>query len=179
MIKPSAHNAPRIKSVLTNLPHAKLRVRKQTIGATIHCSATPPSMDIGAKEVDEMHRARKPKPFLCIGYHFVIRREGQIEFGRPMNTEGSHCLDGGRNRTHIGICLIGGVSENPLEHRPGWPWNGSDSECNFTPPQMESLRALLDWLKLAPEGHRDVPNVTKACPSFDITHWLKTGALRN
>lgn len=41
----------------------------------IHCSATPPSLDIGAKEIDEWHR--KPKKeggqgFTRIGYNYVI-----------------------------------------------------------------------------------------------------------
>ena len=129
-----------------------------------------------------MHRLQG---WLCIGYHAVIRRDGTVELGRPWDAVGSHCRDGGRNDTNVGICLIGGVSENPQKHRPGWPWNGSDSECNFTAEQMEALRLLIELVKrryskiTKIEGHREVPGVKKACPSFDVQHWLKTGELRN
>ena len=45
----------------------------------IHCSATREGQDIGAKEIDAMHRQRG---FNGIGYHYVIRLDGTIEKGR-------------------------------------------------------------------------------------------------
>jgi N-acetylmuramoyl-L-alanine amidase len=165
----------------TDLDFAGLRFKKRsaTLGATVHCSATKPSQDFGAVDVDRMHRQRG---FLCIGYHFIIDRNGVIHAGRPMDARGAHCKNGGRNDTHISVCLIGGVSERPKEHVPGSPWNGSDAESNFTPAQGESLGALLAFLKEtygftdeAIEGHRDVPGVRKACPSFNIETFLNGG----
>ena len=47
----------------------------------VHCSATKPSMDIDAKEIDRWHRERG---FLKIGYHFVIKRDGTKEIGRQL-----------------------------------------------------------------------------------------------
>jgi N-acetyl-anhydromuramyl-L-alanine amidase AmpD len=155
--------------------------RTSTLGVTVHCSASKPSQNWGAAEVDRMHRNQG---WLCIGYHFVIRRDGTVESGRPVDVQGSHCRDGGRNKTHIGICLIGGIGENPVKHTPGNPWNGSDAECNFTPAQMRSLTFLIEKLKwgfksiLSVEGHRDVPGVRKACPSFQVGHWAQTGELK-
>ena len=43
--------------------------REQTKYIVIHCSATKPSMDIGAKEIDRWHRERG---WLKIGYGKVI-----------------------------------------------------------------------------------------------------------
>lgn len=165
------------------ISNLRFKTRASTIGATIHCSASRPSQKWGAFEVDRMHRAQQ---YICIGYHFVIRRDGTVERGRPLNAVGSHARDGGRNNTHIGICLIGGVSEKPQAHVPGNPWNGSDAECNFTAEQFASLTKLLAHLKAEAfggrdfpiEGHRNVPGVKKACPSFDVAHWLKTGIAR-
>lgn len=150
----------------------RFKDRASTTGIVIHCSASKPSQDWGAQEIDRMHRAQG---YLCIGYHLVIRRDGTIEQGRPLKAVGSHCRDGGRNNTHIGVCLIGGVSEKPQAHVPGNPWNGSDAECNFTPAQLASLKAVLAHFKLPAEGHRDVPGVKKACPSFDVARFVKTG----
>ena len=46
----------------------------------VHVTATPAKLDIGAAEIDDMHRQRG---FSSIGYHYVIRRDGTIEPGRP------------------------------------------------------------------------------------------------
>lgn len=35
-----------------------MTVRKSTDWITIHCSATRPSMDVGAKEITKWHKAR-------------------------------------------------------------------------------------------------------------------------
>jgi N-acetylmuramoyl-L-alanine amidase len=155
----------------------RFKTRAETLGATVHCSATKPSQDYGAVEVDRMHRQRG---FLCIGYHFVIDRQGVVHAGRPMDARGAHCKTAGRNDTHVSVCLIGGVSQRPQEHVPGNPWNGSDAECNFTPEQGVSLEALLAFFKRTYgftdediEGHRDVPGVRKACPSFDVKTFLQ------
>jgi N-acetylmuramoyl-L-alanine amidase len=184
MTTPNANmtSAPIIYKADVSTQGLRFKLRASTLGVTVHCAATRPSQNWGAKEVDRSHRLQG---YLCLGYHFVIRRDGVIEEGRPLDVEGSHARDGGRNRTHIGICLIGGVSEHPQKHTPGNKWNGSDAECNFTPAQMTALRNLLAHLKATQfggkdfpvEGHRDIPGVKKACPSFDVAHWLKTNTL--
>lgn len=48
---------------------------------------------------------------------------------------------------------------------------------------MNSLALLVaklreDFAITAPlEGHRDVPGVKKACPSFNVAKWAKTGTV--
>lgn len=126
----------------------------------VHCAATPPRMDIGVKEIRLWHQN---KGWTDIGYHYVIRRSGELETGRPEERQGAHAK--GYNRNSIGICLVGGVDEN---QKP---------QCNFEYHQMEALRMLLITLKQEyPNakvlGHRDLPKVKKACPSFDVREWL-------
>lgn len=92
------------------------------------------------------------------GYHFIIKPNGEI----------AHLLDiskvsngvQGFNSETINISYIGGVDEknNPKDTR--------------TFKQRVSLLALLNDLKkqfpnAIIQGHRDFPNVKKACPSFD------------
>jgi N-acetylmuramoyl-L-alanine amidase len=125
----------------------------------VHCSATPPSMDIGKREIDRWHRARG---WLGIGYHFVIRQNGRIETGRSIERAGAHAY--GYNDKSIGICLVGGVQED----------DKTTPEQNFSTEQYRALEALLFQLKRDyPEaeviGHRDVSS--KACPSFDVKTW--------
>ena len=120
----------------------------------VHCSATRKNQDIGVKEIDKLH---KKNGWSEIGYHFVIRRNGEIEKGRDLEKVGAHCK--GQNKNSIGICLIGGVNEE------------LKAENNFTAEQFISLRNLLCDLKLqfptsSIHGHREF--AAKDCPCFEV-----------
>lgn len=126
----------------------------------VHCSATPADMDIGVVEIDRWH---KQNGWAGIGYHYVIRRDGTLEVGRLLDKPGAHAA--GFNSQSIGICLVGGIDDE------GQP------QDNFTAIQKAVLRSRLNWLKAgdykhaAVIGHRDLPDVNKACPSFDVRTW--------
>lgn len=55
-------------------------------------------------EIDTWHRQRGWKG---IGYHYYIRKDGTLEFGREETEVGAHCTDMGMNSQSIGICLEG------------------------------------------------------------------------
>jgi N-acetylmuramoyl-L-alanine amidase len=65
----------------------------------VHCSATVATADIGAAVIRDWHKQRG---FKDIGYHYVIRRDGKIERGRPEQQVGAHVQ--GFNAHSIGIC---------------------------------------------------------------------------
>lgn len=128
----------------------------------VHCSATPPNIDIGAAEIREWHQGRGWRD---IGYHFVIRRDGTIERGRPLEQPGAHVAR--HNANSIGICMVGGVSKL------------QDPEPNYTDAQWAMLYAVVVALVLRHPnarvmGHRDFPGVAKACPCFDVMSWWAT-----
>ena len=130
----------------------------------VHCSATQAKADIGAKEIKAIHV--KQNGWRDIGYHYVIRRNGDIERGRPIEQIGAHVA--GYNANSIGICLIGGIDAK------------GKAENNFTPEQFNSLKSLLADLKAKYPaanicGHRDFPNVAKDCPCFDVKSWWRKG----
>lgn len=149
-----------------------MTARENTRLIVVHCSATRPSQQIGAAEIDEWHRARG---FAQIGYHAVIRRTGRLEFGRPFGEVGAHVL--GHNRSSVGVCLVGGLLED------GTP--GHTFAEVYTGRQRETLLNLLHVLWDAyPDaqtvGHRDLsPDIDgdgivepwewlKDCPCFDV-----------
>jgi N-acetyl-anhydromuramyl-L-alanine amidase AmpD len=136
----------------------------------IHCSATPAtSENIDAATIRSWHRKQGWRD---IGYHYVIKRNGAVEKGRPDDMPGAH--EPRINSQSIAICLVGGS-----------PPIGSDAqrkglgEDNYTDPQWASLAKLVRTLHAKHPaavvlGHRDVPGVRKACPSFDAKAWWET-----
>lgn len=128
----------------------------------IHCSATEPLKKFTARTIDRWHRERG---WLMIGYHFVIRVDGSLEFGRPLEQAGAHCR--GQNSDSIGICMIGGVDSE------------GNAEANYTREQYKALKILLSLLLMTFSGldvediygHREFSN--KACPCFDVPAWVQ------
>ena len=152
--------------------------------AIIHCADTYHNMDIGAADIRDWHmwpkdlkdgkvkyrrriynsreelpsdvRFKRGRGWTDIGYHYVIRRDGTLELGRPLRIMGAHCA--GENRTSNGICFAGG--------RAG---KGAPAD-NFTQEQMDAGLKLLQEIKSQfPEiefyPHNAFSN--KACPVFD------------
>lgn len=120
----------------------------------IHCADTYSDQDIDAAEIDRWHKERG---WSQIGYHFVIKRDGEVEKGRPIEKQGAHTL--GHNRNSIGICLVGG--------KPRY---------NFRKVQMASLRNLVSGLKrdhpsAKVHGHNEFAD--KECPTFDVRVWAE------
>ena len=148
-------------------------MRRKTDFIVVHCSATKAGSDIGIDEITQWHRARG---FAGVGYHAVIRRNGELEFGRNFEVPGAHVV--GQNMRSVGVCLVGGIGEN------------MKAENNFTPAQLDTLyyviRMLLRaWPNAEVLGHRDLsPDLdgdgiverhewVKDCPSFDVREWWK------
>lgn len=126
----------------------------------LHYSATYADQNLTVKDIDKMHRARG---WQGVGYHYVIRRDGVVEQGRPENVVGAHV--GGQNTGKLGICCIGGLD------RATGPNKGID---NRTPAQIESqIRLIRSLLKKYPGarvvGHRDL--APTQCPGFDVRSW--------
>lgn len=137
--------------------------RDRTDFIVVHCSATGPSQDIGVKEIRKWHV--KERDWIDVGYHFVIRRNGTIELGRPLWAIGAHVQN--YNRTSVGICLVGGTPDG----------KSNVEENNFTDEQRAALDTLTVMLSgLYPlavvQGHRDFKGVQKFCPSFDTKLWF-------
>jgi len=91
-----------------------------------------------------------------IGYHYVIKTDGEQEIGRPIQKQGAHCY--GQNKHSIGICLIG--------------------TNKFNKEQKKSLEKLIILLCRVYEipfteiyGHNDFTN-KKTCPNFDVG-WIR------
>lgn len=105
-------------------------------------------------DVSHIRRWHLQRGWRDVGYHFIIRRDGEIEVGRQLNEVGSHCM--GHNADSIGTCLIG--------------------KSSFAPAQFAALNKLHAGLRelfpnLTAHGHRDF-QPAKTCPNFEVNDVL-------
>lgn len=120
----------------------------------VHCSATAEGKDFGAADIDRWHKAQG---WDCIGYHYVVKLDGTIQEGRPLERMGAHCK--GHNGNSIGVCYIGGLTSD-----------GKEPKDTRTAAQKAALISLIRRLKsnypgAKVYGHRDFAR--KACPCFE------------
>jgi len=136
-----------MKIIETELKFNGLRPRNSTSQIVLHHSA---SQDVPADVIHSWHLARG---WAGIGYHFVIRKNGNIERGRPQESIGAHA-GAEVNASSIGICL-----------------NGDFTQAPPTEQQIAALVELIHWLNKYYTGahkeldikmHRDV--AATQCP---------------
>lgn len=124
----------------------------------IHCADT--DQDIGIAEVTRWHKKRG---FATVGYHYLVRRDGVIEKGRPESAVGAHCLDA--NRYSIGICGV---------------WRKKP-----TPECLASMRSLIEELhERYPEAEirphawfKSARKQKKTCPNINLGLIVRPGLL--
>ena len=116
----------------------------------IHCSDTDDSLDFSARDIREWHLKRG---WSDIGYHYVIRRNGRVETGRPLEIKGSHVR--GENSDSIGICLVG----------------RSEFDSKQMAAVKDLVRAMCTVYNLDPTedvyGHYEF-DINKTCPNLDM-----------
>jgi N-acetylmuramoyl-L-alanine amidase len=98
------------------------------------------------------------------GYHYLIFPDGSLHNIHDVSKIANGVA--GFNSNSIHVSYVGGVDSKlkPLDNR--------------TEAQKETLKKIVLQLKETyPKakilGHKDFPNVKKACPSFDVSKWLK------
>lgn len=143
----------------TNLQFAhELSSREKTTLIVIH-HVGDIDRDVSA---DEIHQCHLNNGWAGIGYHYVIRKDGTVERGRPRDTIGSHALN--YNSSSIGINVVGDFEAFQPE-----------------PIQIEQLACLLaqlcDIYMLEPVedtivGHRDLMETD--CPGKNLYDILTT-----
>lgn len=180
---------------------------RQTNLIVIHCSATPNDRTLfegtsgradfrnPAQVIDGWHaergfhrddawRARQNADLKAIGYHYVIARDGTVFSGRHVDEVGAHAV--GWNRRSIGICLVG------IDAYSAEQW---DSLAHLVTCEVARItgrngpndrnnpltrKACPAWARdhaILICGHRELPNVRKTCPGFDVEQWIVTGGL--
>jgi N-acetylmuramoyl-L-alanine amidase len=126
----------------------------------VHCSDSPDDRDIGFKEIDQWHKERGWDGVLVgidshrvyCGYHYIIKRDGTTQIGRPEHYIGAHCQ--GYNKTSLGIVWIGRESISTAQ-----------TDTLMTLLRMLTLRHGLSYSDVF--GHCEF-NPNKTCPNLDM-----------
>lgn len=143
------------------LDFAYLSEREHTDLIVIHHTGNPQNDNLSAATIHDSHIAQG---WAGIGYHFVVRKNGTVELGRPVECLGSHAY--GENYHSIGIHICGNF------------------ELDGAVPTSEQIEATARLLAdLATEyqiiidaetvvGHRDL--MATACPGQNLYALLST-----
>ena len=120
----------------------------------IHCSASP----INTKVQSILNYWKDILKWKTVGYHHLIEFDGTIHNLLPIEQVSNGVQ--GFNSVSINISYIGGVDES------GKP---KDTRSEYQKTAIFEL--VRKYKAMFPDaiiqGHRDFPNVKKACPSFD------------
>lgn len=119
----------------------------------VHCTASPQTTTI-----DSIKNHWKTIGWKQVGYHKIVKPNGEVVTlaHDDVITNGVK----GYNSESLHVSYIGGIDSRlqPIDNR--------------TQGQKDAISQVLhEWRRLYPgaiiQGHRDFPNVNKACPSFD------------
>lgn len=149
----------RAKIKETNLDFSSLNQRKVTDMIVVHHTGNRQDDDLPAETI---HRTHKANGWAGIGYHYVVRKDGTIERGRPHWTVGAHAE--GENWHTIGIHVCGNFEA-----------------VEPTKKQIEALAILIGTIASTyglpvdanhVVGHRDL--MPTACPGANLYKELQT-----
>lgn len=125
----------------------------------VHCTAHPDtSWGIGVAEIRRDHVtpvAQGGRGWQDIGYHYVVRRNGEIEAGRMESEKGAHCPT--MNANSIGVAWVG-VERPAIGQRE---------------TLVRIVRELMQRYSVPVHrvfGHKEAdPKCGKTCPNLDMT----------
>lgn len=134
-----------------NLTFGSLTRRTQTTGIILHhplwyiCS------------IEDIHRSHRGNGWSGVGYHYLVRKNGEVWEGRPHATIGAHA--GPQNNSHtIGICFEGNFhphSRIKVDQSMSKAQFDAGQELIW---QLFKMYPSIQWIK----GHKEVGST--ACP---------------
>ena len=107
---------------------------------------------------DLIEKSHQGRGYACIGYHYLIGRDGTIYQGRPVNYQGAHVS--GANPNNIGVSVIGDFSHKLPNSK-----------------QLKSLQSILGYLRKKYQlpatkvyGHKHLGK--SECPGAALEKWI-------
>lgn len=136
-----------------------------------HWSETFADQDIGSKWLHDEAVAAGNKG---IPYHYVIRKDGTIERGAPINNAVEHIIGvSGHNERAISICFVAGFTAMSGESG----YQSTLSDASITSAQMKTFDDMISvFLKAFPGGqvfgHNNI-ELSREDPGFDVPAYVR------
>ena len=147
----------------------------------LHCTATPEGREVTSKEIRHWHTdpvSKGGRGWKQVGYTDLFHLDGTVE--RLVRNNEDAAVDpwqvtngaAGYNSVSRHVVYAGGVAKD-----------GKTPKDTRTAGQLKAMRDYVrDFHERFPQirivGHRDLPGVKKACPSFDVKAWLESIGIR-
>ena len=152
-----------IDIVETNLSFDSLSERSYTDMIVLHHTGVN-DIDASAEQIHEWHKNQNP-PWVGIGYHYVIRKDGTIERGRPEWAIGSHAY--GENSHTIGIHLSG-------DFQQAQPTQEQIEKCSMLVADIcERYGIPIDYEHIV--GHGEL--MATSCPGKNLQKLIDDGTI--
>lgn len=147
------------------------RMERAVSELIVHATETYTNANIGSEEIHLRHKeAGHGKG---IQYHYVIRRDGRLQRGMPLDETGDASNVRGHAKNCIDVALVGGVnvpsnSDNPLENL---------SAQSFTQAQMKTLEAIIESFYIHQPGGQvfghNAIDLANEDPYFDVVSYVE------
>ena len=127
---------------------------------TVHHTTEPSNISrlSDIQYLNIIEKSHHERGMACIGYHYIIGRDGKIYQGRPIKYQGAHVLS--NNKNNIGVSLIGDFNKRMP-----------------TKAQLKSLNSILYSLRKKYHlpatrvyGHKHLGK--SECPGVQLEKWL-------
>lgn len=147
----------------------------------LHCTATPEGREVSSKEIRHWHTdlvKKGGRGWKQVGYTDLFHLDGTVERLVKNNEDAEvdpwEVTNGaaGYNSVSRHVVYAGGLAKD-----------GKTAKDTRTAAQLNAMTAYVrDFHERFPQikivGHRDLPGVNKACPSFDVKAWLESIGIR-
>lgn len=146
-------------------------ISREVTEVVVHWTETHTNRNIGSEEINRYHLSLDLDG---IGYHYVIRRDGSIQRGRPVNIEGQHAPINGHDQRSVGVVFVGGINV------PTGTPNSEDflSAASLTRSQINTFNHFCREFYKVFEGaqivgHTDI-DLVEIDPGFSVIDYCET-----
>lgn len=152
--------------------HAEIRnITREVTEVIVHSTDTYTNANLIAEQIDESQRLLGHDG---IGYHYIIRRDGSLQRGRPVDLEGDHASVNNHNTRSIALAFVGGINVPTTDSLV----EEFSSASSLTRAQYNTFNKFLKVLYLNYPGmqvlgHNDIDE-NESDPGFDVIEYCFT-----
>jgi len=144
-------------------------ITREITEVIVHWTDSFDNANLSAYEIDLMHKAVGHDQ---IQYHYIIKKDGSIQRGRPVNLASDHVTVNGHNQRSIAVAFVGGINYAATENVRATRYNTARSinrhQFNAFDVLIRSMLAYYPGIQIL--GHNDIdPSVVD--PGFDVIEY--------